>query len=595
MADALRTIRAIVGAALAVDPRATLLVFGLGILAWVGNALQALTVAVFIHAFITHDGALALIAVPANAVAFGANNYLFSLQHAIGLTLQEKTTHALDQRLQGLVGGIAGIEHLERPEYLDRLSTLQTQNYWFGNVGHVLGLPAVLLNVVATAALLFAIEPVLALVPFASLPSFLLDGRAERTLRAAEEASAPSRRLRRRMLELATDADAAAEARLFEAGREELARFDAADAAYQRMLDVAAVRGVAYSTIGWALFAIAFAGAFVVVAGSIRDGRLPLAALFAMVYLVRLASFHASVTLNSIAGIRRTIAATRNFLWLADHAVERQGPAVREVGARALPSAGTLRFRDVTFRYPGAARDALTGITLEVPAGCALALVGDNGAGKTTLVKLLARFYDPTGGTIDVNGVDLRSLDVGAWRAGLTACFQDFSRFEFLARETVGSGWLAAIDDEAAVRGAVEAAGAEDVIVGLPSDLATQLGAGWDDGAELSAGQWQKLALGRSMMRGTPRLLLLDEPTAALDATAEARLFERYAAASEFARTSGSITVIVSHRMSTVRMADVIAVMEDGRITQFGTHQALVGIEGPYRDLYRTQAAAYAS
>jgi ATP-binding cassette subfamily B protein len=182
---------------------------------------------------------------------------------------------------------------------------------------------------------------------------------------------------------------------------------------------------------------------------------------------------------------------------------------------------------------------------------------------------------------------------VPTWRAGLTACLQDFSRFEFLLRETVGVGRLAEIEDAASVRRAIEAAGAADVSAGLADEIETQLGTGWEGGADLSTGQWQKLALGRAMMRSTPRLLLLDEPTAALDAIAEARLFERYAAASDFAHATGAITIIVSHRMSTVRMADRIAVIEHGRLRQVGPHEALIAADGPYRELFTTQAAAY--
>jgi len=157
----------------------------------------------------------------------------------------------------------------------------------------------------------------------------------------------------------------------------------------------------------------------------------------------------------------------------------------------------------------------------------------------------------------------------------------------------VGVGDLAGVEDRGRVATAVEAAGAHDVVAALPAGLDTPLGASWTDGSELSVGQWQKLALARAMMRNAPRLLLLDEPTAALDAPSEARLFERYAAASEFARATGSITVIVSHRMSTVRMADVIAVVEDGQVREFGTHADLIGRDGLYRELFSTQAAAY--
>ena len=189
----------------------------------------------------------------------------------------------------------------------------------------------------------------------------------------------------------------------------------------------------------------------------------------------------------------------------------------------------------------------------------------------------------------------VRSPPGRTWRGALTACLQDFARYEFLVRETVGAGRLPAIGDTTAVRSAIAAAGADDVVDSLTSDIETQLGTRWDGGADLSTGQWQKLALGRAMMRPLPRLLLLDEPTAALDALAEARLFERYAAASEFARASGSITIIVSQRMSTVRMADQIAVIEDGRLRQYGTPDSLVAVSGPYQELFQTQVAAYAS
>jgi ATP-binding cassette subfamily B protein len=258
-----------------------------------------------------------------------------------------------------------------------------------------------------------------------------------------------------------------------------------------------------------------------------------------------------------------------------------------------MPGPGVLRFEDIGFRYPGAERPVLEEVSFEVPPGAVLALVGDNGAGKTTLVKLLARFYEPSEGRITLDGQDVSAIDVAEWRATLTACFQDFCRFELRARETVGVGDLGGVDDAPRVARAVTAAGADDIVAGLREGLETGLGASWGDGADLSTGQWQKLALGRAMMRPAPRLLLLDEPTAALDAASEARLFERYAAASEFARATGSISVIVSHRMSTVRMADLIAVVEGGRVRDVGTHAELVARDGPYRELYSTQAAAY--
>jgi ATP-binding cassette subfamily B protein len=249
----------------------------------------------------------------------------------------------------------------------------------------------------------------------------------------------------------------------------------------------------------------------------------------------------------------------------------------------------------VAFRYPGSDEgDAVVDVDLHLPAGTTVAFVGENGAGKTTLVKLLCRFYDPTAGRVTVDGVDLRRFPVADWRARLSAGFQDFAQLELVAREAIGVGDLTRLDDTASVSAALDRAHAADVVDGLPSGLETQLGRSFDGGHELSTGQWQKLALGRAMMREAPLLLLLDEPTACLDAPSEHALFERYAgAARRAAATTGAITVLVSHRFSTVRMADLIAVMHDGRVVEVGTHSDLMAAEGLYAELFGLQAAAY--
>jgi ATP-binding cassette subfamily B protein len=236
----------------------------------------------------------------------------------------------------------------------------------------------------------------------------------------------------------------------------------------------------------------------------------------------------------------------------------------------------------------------LTGVNLFLPAGSTVAIVGENGSGKTTLVKLLCRFYEATSGVITVDSVDLRRLPLDGWRDRIAAGFQDFVRFELLARQTIGLGDLPLLDDEPAVRAALDRAHAGDVIDRLDDGLATQLGRSHTDGAELSGGQWQKLALGRAMMRKSPLLLILDEPTAALDAEAEHQLFEQYAAnARRVGRDTGAITVLVSHRFSTVRMADLIVVVADGRIAESGSHDTLMAADGLYAELYDLQAAAF--
>jgi ATP-binding cassette subfamily B protein len=218
-----------------------------------------------------------------------------------------------------------------------------------------------------------------------------------------------------------------------------------------------------------------------------------------------------------------------------------------------------------------------------------VAIVGENGAGKTTLVKLLSGMYRPTSGRILVDGVNLADMPSDAWRARLSGAFQDFFRFELTAGRSVGLGDLPRLDERPAVLAAVERAGAADVVERLAAGLDTQLGPTWDGGVELSFGQWQKLALARGFMRDAPHLLVLDEPTAALDAETEHALFERYAAA---ARGDG-ITILVSHRFSTVRMADSIVVLDGARVVESGSHESLMARGGHYAELYGIQAAAY--
>ena len=219
--------------------------------------------------------------------------------------------------------------------------------------------------------------------------------------------------------------------------------------------------------------------------------------------------------------------------------------------------------------------------------------MGENGAGKTTLVKLLCRLYPPTRGRILVDGEDLAGITPVSWRERLAGAFQDFFRFELRAQQTVGLGDVARLDDVPAVRSAVDRAGANDVVEKLLAGLETQLGPSWPEGVDLSFGQWQKLALARGFMRDAPLVLVLDEPTAALDAETEHALFERYAAASRSRSEDGRITVLVSHRFSTVRMADFIVVMNGARVVESGSHEELMARRGHYAELYGIQAAAY--
>ncbi len=257
-----------------------------------------------------------------------------------------------------------------------------------------------------------------------------------------------------------------------------------------------------------------------------------------------------------------------------------------------------VEVENLTHRYKE--RVALSDVSFQVKEGEIFGLLGQNGAGKTTLVKLLCKLYEPTAGRILVDGAPLARMRVSDWRRCLSGAFQDFFRFEFRARHSVGIGDLPRLDDETAVIAAIARAGAEDVVERLPAGLETQLGATWPGGVEVSFGQWQKLALARGFMREEPLLLVLDEPTAALDAETEHALFERYAAAARGGvgetrdgAAAGRVTILVSHRFSTVRMADRIVVLEGGAIIELGTHDELLLKDGRYAELFNLQAASY--
>jgi ATP-binding cassette, subfamily B, bacterial len=268
-------------------------------------------------------------------------------------------------------------------------------------------------------------------------------------------------------------------------------------------------------------------------------------------------------------------------------AVLRLEPAMAPAGAlssggrpaQGLP-AREIRFRDVSFAYPGGA-PVLEGFDLAIPAGSSLAIVGQNGAGKTTLAKLLCRLYDPQAGAIEIDGVDVRELDLAAWRSRLTAVFQDFIRFELPLRDNVAPGGA----PDHVVLEALEAAGAAKL-----ARLDTILARGYDDGTDLSGGQWQRVVLARALCavkRGVP-VVLLDEPTAQLDVRGEAEIFERVLAA-----TRHCMTILISHRFSTVRQADRICVLERGRVVELGTHDELMAKRGRYRTMFDLQAQRF--
>ena len=247
-----------------------------------------------------------------------------------------------------------------------------------------------------------------------------------------------------------------------------------------------------------------------------------------------------------------------------------------------------VRFENVSFRYPDASEDALAGIDLHIPPGSKLAIVGENGSGKTTLIKLLTRLYEPSGGRILLDGRELREWSPAALHRRIGVIFQDFVRYQLTVGENIGAGDDRAYEDRGRWDDAADRGLAKPFIVDMPDQYDTQLGRWFRSGRELSLGQWQKVALARSFMRREADILVLDEPTASMDAEAEVRIFERFRALTE-----DKIAIVISHRFSTVRMADQIIVLDHGRIVERGSHDSLVKDGGRYATLFNLQAQGY--
>jgi ATP-binding cassette subfamily B protein len=501
---------------------------------------------------------------------------------------------AVDTHLIGLTASAPGIEHLERPDYADELMMLRNERESFATITDAFsGNLKVFVQIGATIGLLASIHPVLLLLPLFGAPSLFTGARATRVVLASADERAEVARSGLFTYQLATKAAAGKEIRVFGL-RPELQQRWSSDCREAQRLDLKArLRMTAWNAAGWFIFAVGFAGAVGFVALQAARGHGSIGEVVLALSLAGQINMHVRSVVGFVNWLIGALRAGRRLVWFEDYVRDTGGPAA---GGTAVPERlhQGITFDGVSFTYPGTDTPVLQDVSLTIPAGATVAIVGDNGAGKTTLVKLLCRFYGPTSGRILLDGVNVADLDLMAWRNRVSAGFQDFVRYELLLRETVGVGDLPYIDDAGRIDSAMTAARAGDVVTDLPAGADTQLGKSFDGGAELSGGQWQKLALGRAMMQEVPLLLVLDEPTAALDAATEHALFDRFAsAAHDAARRSGAVTLIVSHRFSTVRMADLIVVVEGGRVTEVGNHATLIARAGTYAELYELQAAAY--
>ncbi|GIH17388.1 ATP-binding cassette domain-containing protein [Rugosimonospora africana] len=535
-------------------------------------------------------------------------------------TVSERAGRYIDSELMRLAGTIPTIEHYERPQYADQLALIRQERAGMAGM-----LNAVVLNlrvVVSFAggiAILATLDPILALLPLFGIPALLANRYAAGLAQRARERSAPHTRLRNHLFQTAASAPAGKELRVYGLLDDILDRHRAISERVERDARRAALRGLAATTGAAVVFAGAYIAALLLVLVAAVHGHATAGTLVLTLSLAGLINAQLASAVQYASYLRRVLSAGGRLAWLTDYS-RTAGPDQERLAEPPVRLRDGIDLDGVCFRYaenrvgspepsrgrllpprqPGSERRApetdplvLDQITVHLPAGAVVALVGENGSGKTTLVKLLSGLYRPTAGGIRADGTDLATIDPAGWQRRVSPAFQDFVRFEFTLGESVGLGDLPRAADPDAVAAALRRAGAGELAELPPHGLGTQLGTAWG-GVDLSGGQWQKLALGRAFMRERPLLVVFDEPTAALDAFTEQALFRDIAEATRAVpRSERPITLLVSHRFTTAAMADLVIVLDHGRIAELGDHATLLGNGGLYAELHELQARAY--
>ncbi|MDQ3898440.1 MAG: ABC transporter ATP-binding protein/permease [Actinomycetota bacterium] len=527
-------------------------------------------------------------------VLFGAGALVDDVAALLQSDLGERTSQAVEQRLMAVSSSAPGLEHLERPEFADKVKLVRDRSFLpyfaFTNLN---SFSSIFFGLTASVVLLATVHPVLVLLPVIAAPGVALQFNAYRKHFARHDRTAPDERLAKHYLSLATEPAAAKEVRLFGLGSHLIERHRKLTDEYNGMLFRDQLHRAWAGVAAGGLYGAALAGAIGFVGWLALDRRASLGDVALVVQVAAMAVGQVQSAARQAAWLAELAFVGERYLWLLDY---RPNVVVKPPGeAVAAPDRieHGIALEHVSFTYPGTDEQVLSDLSLFIPAHTTVALVGENGAGKTSLVKLLCRFYDPTEGRITVDGVDLRDLDLEGWRARTGAAFQDFVHFQLVAQEAVGVGDLPAVDDLERVGASARQAGADQVIERLPAGLSTQLGRWFEGGVDLSEGEWQRVALARGLMRPTPALLVLDEPTASLDPRAEHEVFATFAGMARGNGPDSPITILVSHRFSTVRMAAMIVVLHDGRIDELGSHDELLAAGGRYAQLFRLQASRY--
>ncbi|MEV5819052.1 ABC transporter ATP-binding protein [Micromonospora haikouensis] len=503
--------------------------------------------------------------------------------------LVNRVQMAMEQEITETAARIPTIEHLERAEFLNQITMLRrgtvalTTTGWAAAYAVSAGVGLCL-----SVWLLADLHPLLTILVPCALPILVLTNRARKIQQQAFDATAEPLRQEAALHELCLRPGPAKEVRI-SGNAERLNRL--AQQLWTRAAreeGAARLRGLGIEAAGWALYYGALAVTLVLVGHLMASGQTTAGGAVLLISLAGQLRTQQQAVVDAITQVAAGGRIAEHHFWLTRYA------SASRAGVLPPPTRLTrgIVLDRVSFTYPGTEERVLDEVDLVVPAGCSIAVVGENGAGKSTLIKLLMGVLRPTGGTITVDGVDLTRLDASGWAAASTGTLQDFLKLQVPVRESVGAGDLRKIGDVVAVDGALRRAAAAQFVHELPDGVETLLGRLFG-GIELSHGQWQRLAVARGLMRTSPLLLVLDEPTAALDAQSEHDLFELFTRQAREYGGDGAITVLVSHRFSTVHLADRIVVVSGGRVIEQGTHPELLAAGGEYASLYRLQAEAY--